>query len=376
MLQLCKEVILVAGVYIHIPFCSKICSYCDFAKTLYIDAWADEYLKSLNNEIKLRYKKAPVTSLYIGGGTPSVLSINQLKTLFKICKIFKLKEDAEITIECNINDLTLEKLELFKKVGINRLSIGVETVNDRLLKTLSREHTKEDLTRIMKTARSLGFDNISFDYIYAIPGSNINDVKKDLVYLTSLKPDHFSAYSLIVEPHTELFVKKTLPVKEELDEAMYEYIRIYLKGKGYHQYEVSNYAKPGKGSVHNKIYWKNLPYYGFGLGAHSFLDHTRYANTKSLNKYIDKLYLVSKKELTKKEEMDETLMLGLRLREGINIKEFNNRFNTDLLANYDTSKCKIEDGFLRISRNKVYTMNSILNDLISWEDKTDERTDI
>ena len=357
------------SIYVHIPFCSKICSYCDFAKTIYIKKWADEYLKSLNNEIKVRYKKTPVKSLYIGGGTPSVLTIPQLKNLFKTLKQLKLSKDTEITIECNINDLTFEKLKLFKSAGINRLSIGVQTMNPRLLKTLDRDHEKEDLIRIMEKARELEFDNISFDYIYGVPGSNFDDIKKDLVFLTSLKPDHISAYSLLIEPHTALYVNKAMPLKDEVDEKFYEYIRIYLKGKGYKQYEISNYAKPNKESVHNKTYWNNEPYLGFGLGAHSFYNNTRYANTKSLNKYINKEYLIEKKELSKADLMNETLMLGLRLRDGINIKQFNKRFNTDLLKTFDTSGCEIKDGNLIIEQANVYTMNNILNDMIDWEEK-------
>ena len=359
------------SIYVHIPFCAKICSYCDFAKTLYIEQWATEYLKSLKNEIRLRYHKTPVHSLYIGGGTPSVLNLNQLKQLFKILSTLRFTKNPEITIECNINDLTLDKLKLFKKVGINRLSIGVETVNDRLLQVLDREHTKEDLVRIMRTARELGFNNISFDYIYGVPGSSIDDVKKDLVFFTSLKPDHISAYSLQIEPHTALYVNKTLPLKDEIDEVMYEYIRIYLKGKGYTQYEVSNYAKTGFESIHNLGYWSNQPYLGFGLGAHSFIGNTRYANTKSLNKYIAKQYLISKQELTKQEMMNETIMLGLRLRQGIDIKQFNARFKTDLTKEFDVTQCQIKEDYLSIKQKDVYTMNSIITNMLTWEDNNE-----
>ena len=245
------------SIYIHIPFCSNICSYCDFAKFYYNSDWVDNYLSSLEKEIKLNYKGEVVDTIYIGGGTPTVLNLNQLEKLLKITNLFN-KKNIEFTVETNV-DLSLEKIKLLKKYGVNRISIGVQTVNPKYLKFLNRNHTKEEVINLINLLKEYNF-NINVDLIYAIPGETLEELNEDLDFILSLDVNHISTYSLIIEPHTKLYIDNVSNIDEDLDYEMYKLINKKLNK--YHHYEISNFAKKNYESKHNLVYWNNLNYYG------------------------------------------------------------------------------------------------------------------
>lgn len=354
------------SVYIHIPFCRKICSYCDFCKMNHNSVFASKYLKALNDEIKDKYEGEEISTIYIGGGTPSCLSTSELEILCKIIRTFKLKEDYEFTFECNIGDITSDLLMLLKNMGVNRLSIGIESFDSDNLELMNRYCTFEDANLKMKLCREIGFDNINVDLIYALPNEEFKTVKKDIDLVLKLKPDHISTYSLILEDNTLLKLKGYQSIDEELDYKMYNYIVKKLTEKGYVHYEISNFAKPGKESRHNLNCWDNNEYYGFGLGAAGYFEGVRYQNTRNLTKYLNSEYVLENELVTKESKMKYELMLGLRKLKGINIKDFHDKYNeniqnvfdlNDLMKNKDLI---LKDNYLFINPKKIYLMNEIL----------------
>ena len=359
------------SVYIHIPFCSSICSYCDFSKFYYNEDWVNQYLEALNNEIDLNYKGEVLNTLYIGGGTPSCLNIEQLTKLFNIIKKFNLSTKVEFTFECNVENINKEKLEFLYKKGVNRLSIGVQTFNNDLLKILNRHHTKEEVIEKINLAKSIGFNNINVDLIYAIPKEDMNILKNDLDLFLSLNINHISTYSLIIEPNTKLYIDKFKNIDEDLDYEMYKYICAKLKENGYNHYEISNFAKDGYESSHNLTYWNNEEYYGFGLGASGYVNGIRYDNTKNLNKYLNKNYIYESHELELKETIENEFILGLRKVKGINKKIFQDKYNINI-KDINHVKKLITDGKLLededniyINPKYLYTSNDILIEFLN-----------
>ena len=241
------------AVYIHIPFCEKICSYCDFCKVLYNEMLVDKYLDTLEREIRTVYVGEKIKTLYIGGGTPSSLNIRQLKRLFEIINIFDKECLEEFTVEANFESTTLEKLDLFKKSGVNRLSFGLESTNKKHLEFLNRNFDKNHAKEIVKYAKNIGIDNINTDLIYALKNETIEDVKKDLDFIIGLDIKHISTYSLIIEKNTLLNVLGTKNISEDLDFEMYEFICKYLKDNGFKHYEISNFCKDEYHSKHNTV---------------------------------------------------------------------------------------------------------------------------
>uniref|UniRef100_UPI003FEEEDB1 radical SAM family heme chaperone HemW n=1 Tax=Candidatus Ventrenecus sp. TaxID=3085654 RepID=UPI003FEEEDB1 len=358
------------SVYIHIPFCRNICSYCDFCKLLYKKDWADLYLNKLNEEILDRYLDDEIKTIYIGGGTPSCLSLSQIKKLLEICHNFHLSSQIEFTFECNLDDITEEILYLLKLNGVNRLSIGIQSFNEDNLYFLNRKHTLEEAEEKMALIRKLGFNNVNIDLMYALPTEDLSVLKKDLTMFLKLEPDHISTYSLMIEPHTMLYQKRIKPISEDMDSLMYKTIIKTLEKKDYHHYEVSNFAKEGYESKHNLTYWNNEEYYGFGLGASGYIDDIRYTNTKSLKNYLDGFYHGEQEILSLKDAMDNELMLGFRKCEGISLEKFKRKFGKNmedcypiksLLKNKDL---KEEDGYIFIPKDKFYIMNEILLKMI------------
>lgn len=355
------------AVYIHIPFCNSICSYCDFCKFIYKKEWAKEYLLCLSSEIDEYYEGDKVKSIYIGGGTPSALSKSDLEMLFELVKRFKLDKDAEITFECNINDITEELLYILKDNDVNRLSIGVESFNKDNLKLLNRKHEKKDIFDKIKLAKSMGFNNINVDLIYALPIENMWILRRDIANILKLNIEHISTYSLIIEDHTMLYNKKIKPISEEEDYKMYRYICKKLSKKGYVHYEVSNFAKKGYESKHNLTYWNNEEYYGFGLGAHGFVNSMRYENTRNFDKYRNLNFRLNELLTSSQEDMENELILGLRKLEGISIKKFKTKFDKDVFKVFKLDEA-IDKGYLvnegdkiYIPENKIYVMNEIIN---------------
>lgn len=359
------------SVYIHIPFCSSICSYCDFSKFYYNEDWVNQYLEALNNEIDLNYKGEVLNTLYIGGGTPSCLNVEQLTKLFNIIKKFNLSTKVEFTFECNVENINKEKLELLYNNGVNRLSIGVQTFNNDLLKTLNRHHTKEEVIEKINLAKSIGFNNINVDLIYAIPKEDMNILKNDLALFLSLNINHISTYSLIIEPNTKLYIDKFKNIDEDLDYEMYKYICTKLKENGYNHYEISNFAKDGYESSHNLTYWNNEEYYGFGLGASGYVNGIRFDNTKSLNKYLNKNYIYESHKLELKEIIENEFILGLRKVKGINKKFFQDKYNINI-KDINHVKKLITDGKLLEDKDNIYinpkylyTSNDILIEFLN-----------
>lgn len=352
-------------IYIHIPFCSSICSYCDFPKLLYDKKYIKKYLEALKEEIKLRYHREVVKTIYIGGGTPTCLDLEELKTLMDITLEFNKVGEIEFSIESNVESLTIAKMELLKQYGVNRISLGVQSFCNDTLKELNRHHTKKDAYEVVNNLKKIGFSNISIDYIYGVH-SSLEEVKNDINSFLELDIPHISCYSLIIEEGTVFGIKNRKYINEEVEEEMYRYIENRLIDKGYIHYEISNYAKDGYQSFHNLNYWNNGYYYGFGMGAVSFLENYRISNTKSLTKYMNNEYLLSKDLETEDIQISNTFMLGLRMTKGINVIEFQKKFHKNILDIVpvknllEEGKIVLKDNQLFVSPKYFYLLNEII----------------
>lgn len=336
--------------YIHIPFCVRKCKYCDFLSGPQDEQTRERYVKALVKEICAHQEEREtyeVSTIFLGGGTPSVLTACQMKSIFEaIRRTFFIREDAEITIEANPGTVTEEKLKAYRACGINRISFGLQSANNEELRLLGRIHTYEEFEENFRLARECGFDNINVDLISAIPSQTMESLEKTLFKVINLEPEHISSYSLIVEektPFYELYgeggpLQKELPEEEE-ERKMYYRTEQLLTTAGYHRYEISNYAKPGKECRHNLGYWERVDYLGLGLGASSLMDHVRFHNTENLEFYINhseypKDIQEEISELSLQEEMEEFVFLGLRKMDGISADEFKCCFGQDIESVY------------------------------------------
>lgn len=352
------------SVYIHIPFCTSICSYCDFCKMFYNEQLVSKYLNALEKEIRQNYKHEKIKTLYIGGGTPSSLSIENLHKLFKIIKIFNLEKLEEFTFECNVSDLIEEKLQFLYENKVNRLSIGVQTFNKKFLKFLNRK--EENVKEKIEMVKRIGFKNINVDLIYALPGETLDNLEKEIDTFLKLDINHISTYSLIIEPNTILKAKNVENISEELDYEMYKLICEKLKQNGFEHYEISNFSKKGFYSKHNLTYWNNLSYYGFGLGATGYINNIRYTNTKSINRYLEGEYRYIEEKIDMNEMYENEMILGLRKIKGVNKKNFYKKYhkNIDDVFNIKElldKKYLIDDGEnIFINEKYLYVQNSIL----------------
>ena len=355
------------SVYIHIPFCKSICSYCDFCKFFYNDVWANKYMDTLKSEIEKYYEDDVIKTLYIGGGTPSTLSVHNLNKLFQIIKIFKLSDKYEFTFECNVDDISIPLLEILKNNGVNRLSIGVQSLDKRKLEYLNRKHNKREVIDSIKLCRKYGFDNINIDFIYGLPIENLCMMKKDFKHFLKLEVEHISTYSLIIEDHTVIKNNNDKNLNEDTEYKMYKYILKKLNKKGFHHYEVSNFSLRGYESIHNKAYWKNDEYYGFGLSSHGYINGIRYENTRNFNKYLNKEYRLNELFISTQEDMENELILGLRMLDGINVTKFNEKFKYNIFKVFRINEAVnkglliYEKDMLRIPEDKIYVMNEIIN---------------
>lgn len=335
--------ILPRSVYIHIPFCEQICHYCDFNKFYIQYQPVDEYLSALEKEMESsfqRYSNEHVENIFIGGGTPTALTTKQVDRLMNIIhKMLDMRQIKEFTVEANPDNLTNDKLSVLKNAQVNRLSIGVQTFHEDLLKKIGRTHTNEVVLTALRKAREFNFQNISIDLIYGLPGQSIEDFKETLEIALSLDLQHYSTYSLIVEPKTVFYNlwrkgKLSLPPQDE-EAKMYELLIEKMELKGLSQYEISNFAKKGFESKHNITYWDNEEYFGFGAGAHSYVNGVRRVNIGVLKKYISTInehqfpYL-SEHTVTKVEKMEEEMFLGLRKIKGVSKERFHEKFSLSL----------------------------------------------
>ena len=359
---------MVKSVYIHIPFCKNICTYCDFCKMYYNENWIDKYLESLDNEIKENYKNEKISTLYLGGGTPSCLQVIYLKKLFKIIDKINLDNNYEFTIECNIEDITEEKLKLFTLNKVNRLSIGIQSFNNKILKYLGRNYNSDIIDKKIKLAKKY-FDNINIDLIYAVKNQTIKDLKDDIDRFLKLDISHISCYSLTIENNTILSNNNEKYIDEDLDRNMYDLICGKLKEK-YNHYEISNFAKKGYESKHNLSYWNNNEYYGFGLSASGYINNIRYTNTKNLSKYILNIYDRNIEKVSKEDKMKYEIILGFRKLDGINKKDFYKKYNKRLeddkiikdFINKGILFC--DDKKIYINEEYIYVSNQILTNFV------------
>lgn len=376
-----------AGLYIHIPFCESKCIYCDFYSMANNNHLIDKYIDALLVEAverKNELNSESLTTVYLGGGTPSLLSTTQLSKLVNgLKKVFDFSAVEEFTIEVNPDDVTPEYIQQAKSLGINRVSMGVQSFSDEDLRFINRRHTAKQATDAIHIIKEAGIDNISIDLIYGIPGQNIEIWKNNVDIAISLSVQHISAYTLMYEEGTRLSVMRSLGKIKEVDDdvvaAMYDYLVAQLKSNGYIHYEISNFALPGFHSRHNSSYWNLTPYLGLGVAAHSFDGTVRRFNPSNLKKYLDTLgegeLCVEVENITKAEKYDEYVMLRLRTADGIDADELTHRFGEEYYQFFiEKAKPLVSEGSLNnengrynIPENHIMISDNITCDLL-WDD--------
>lgn len=371
------------GIYVHIPFCKQKCYYCDFISYCNKDNLIEKYIQAVKKEIELQKIKSEITTIYIGGGTPSYIDSRYIKEIINEIKKKSVSENAEITIEVNPGTVTKEKLEDYKNCGINRLSIGLQSAQDELLKQIGRIHNYEQFLETYKLAKKVGFKNINVDLILGLPNQRIKDLKESLERVIALNPKHISVYSLIIEDGTVLEKeisegKLELP-DEETERNMYWYVKNTLELNGYKHYEISNFAKKGYESKHNQNCWEQKEYIGIGAAAHSYRDITRYSNTENIEEYIKNvnnknfernriIHEIQKEDDIKK----ECMLLGLRKIDGIKISDFKNRFGDNPIYLYRNELNKlvaeklvsIDDDNIRLTNKGIDFANLVWEEFV------------
>lgn len=355
------------SIYIHVPFCKKKCLYCDFPSFAGCENIYEDYVNNLLRELvdnASEYSEYEIDTVFIGGGTPTVLASKQLgKILDAVLSKYNVSNDAEITIEANPGTVNALMFRELKSMDVNRLSFGVQAWQNSLLTTLGRIHDNETFVRNYNEARDAGFNNISCDLMFSLPGQTLSNWEETLEKIMRLKPEHISAYSLIIEegtPFKEMLKKGIIQAPDEaLDREMYYLSKEMLKDKGYHPYEISNFAKQGFESRHNIAYWRTKEYLGFGLGAHSYIRNQRFHNTYDMNLYIrakgSTLLLREDFEMLKTEEkMEEFMFMGLRMTEGISMDTFKERFGVEIMSIFEDSvKYLVDEKLLFINGDKI-----------------------
>ena len=350
--------------YVHIPFCTQICYYCDFSKVFIKNQPVDAYLEHLIQETR-SYEIGKLRTLYIGGGTPTALSAQQLAYLLtELPKVMDLSELEEFTIEANPGDLDPDKIAVLKDSQVNRVSLGVQTFDNKMLKKIGRSHKEQDIYDNIRHLKQAGFDNISIDLIYALPGQTMEQVKENVAKAIDLDIPHMSLYSLILENHT-VFMNRMrrgkLPLpKEELEAEMFEYIIEELEKAGFEHYEISNFSKPGFESRHNLVYWDNAEYYGLGAGASGYVDGIRYKNHGPIRHYLEAVEAgkarITEEHLTLEEKMEEELFLGLRKKTGVSKARFEEKFGVSFDQRYGQVVASLTEQGLLVPDDKQVRM--------------------
>ena len=336
---------MVRGIYIHIPFCHQICNYCDFNKVYFKNQPVDEYIEAVGKEIEMAVNQSPdqfqnIETVYLGGGTPTALSAQQISRLLKrINETLPTGKLVEFSSEANPDELTKDKLEALKLGGVNRLSMGVQSFDQQLLKKIGRTHSNEHVYETIQLAKEVGFENISIDLMYGLPGQTMEQWEDTLNKALALNLSHYSAYSLIVEPKTIFYIqyakgKLSLPT-EDAEADMYELLMKAMAGNGKKQYEISNFAIEGQISTHNKIYWDNDEYAGFGAGAHGYINGHRYSNIGPIKKYIEAVHrhelpILQEHKVSHEEKCEEQMFLGLRKNEGVTFAQFEEKLGISM----------------------------------------------
>lgn len=374
------------GIYIHIPFCKKKCAYCDFISFSNKQNLVKEYVETLKQEIskcELDREEYLVETIYFGGGTPSYIDSKYIEEILNLIRSkFDISKNAEITIEVNPGTASEEKLNDYYKSGINRLSIGLQSVDDKLLKTIGRIHSFSDFLETYRMAKEVGFTNINVDLMIGLPTQNLSDVKIAIEKTVKLSPNHISVYSLIVEegtPIEEKINKKELFLPSEvLERKMYWTVKEELEKNGYIHYEISNFAKSGYESKHNSACWNQEEYIGFGLAAHSYINNTRYSNTEDIEEYIENIrydkddYKTIHEMQSREDKMKEYMLLGLRKIEGVRISEFKKRFvdNPIYLYREELNKLvtqeliEIEDDNIKLTNKGIDLANLVWEEFV------------
>ena len=353
-----------SSAYVHIPFCTQICYYCDFSKVFIKNQPVDAYLEHLIQETR-SYEIGKLRTLYIGGGTPTALSAQQLAYLLtELPKVMDLSEVEEFTIEANPGDLDPDKIAVLKESQVNRVSLGVQTFDNKMLKKIGRSHQEQDIYDNIRHLKQAGFDNISIDLIYALPGQTMDQVKENVAKAIDLDIPHMSLYSLILENHT-VFMNRMrrgkLPLpKEELEAEMFEYIIEELEKAGFEHYEISNFSKPGFESRHNLVYWDNAEYYGLGAGASGYVDGIRYKNHGPIRHYLEAVEAgkarIIEEHLTLEEKMEEELFLGLRKKTGVSKARFEEKFGISFDQRYGQVVASLTEQGLLVPDDKQVRM--------------------
>lgn len=370
--------------YIHIPFCIRKCNYCDFLSFPETESGIAQYCHALKEEIKRTGDQAEgigVRSVFIGGGTPSILEAEQITEIMTcIRNNFSIEKNAEITIESNPGTLNAEKLNCYHELGINRLSIGLQSTDDDCLRRLGRIHTFQEFEKNYEQARKSGFQNINIDLMSGLPGQSLRGYEDTLNRVTELKPEHISSYSLIIEEGTPFYksdsVLQQLP-DEDTERKMYERTKEILAQQGYERYEISNYARQGRECIHNLGYWEQVPYLGMGLGASSFYNGARFSNERNFRKYLSTPYLPFEHredyvQVSREEQMEDTMIFGLRKMKGISVSEFEREFGTPIwemygsvIERYSNLGLLIQEGdVLRLTDAGIDVSNRIFEDFI------------
>ena len=362
-----------ASLYIHIPFCEHKCIYCDFYSITPSDSrekrhpLIGQFLSALETEIQLRAEdsrfRETFETIFFGGGTPSLLHPSEIeKILNLLASRFSIQTDAEITLETNPGTVDREKFSALRSAGINRISIGIQSFYDEDLRFLTRIHTASEAKKCVQDAYAAGFENVSFDLIFSLPNQTLQRWKSNLEQAIELQPTHISCYSLIIEPLTPLFhmvqTNQVVPLDTDSDAELYEFTIEFLTSHGYEQYEVSNFAKPNFKCLHNLNYWNHSNYLGFGPSAHSFWKNERWWNISDITAYIKRLDertfpLSGGEHLTEAQLMEETILLGLRS-DGIDLKQFRERFAHELLTEYESTVTElIEQGHAQLDGGRL-----------------------
>ncbi|GAA0078751.1 radical SAM family heme chaperone HemW [Clostridium sp. CTA-5] len=352
------------SLYIHIPFCKQKCLYCDFPSYAGKEKLMSSYIDALNKEIIEKAKKYLIKSIFIGGGTPSYLGVKELKSLLQTINKLNLKQNLEFTMECNPGTLDEEKLKTMKQYNVNRISMGLQSTKNSILKSIGRIHSFEEFENNYLLAREVGFKNINVDLMFGLPNQPLDDWKETLKEIIKLKPEHISAYSLIIEEGTCFYNlynsnKLNLPIEDE-ERKMYSYTKKILSSNGYNQYEISNFSINNKECFHNKVYWKMEEYLGLGVSASSFIDKKRIKNLDDIETYI--LNIENNKSVDEEihlndinDDMEEFMFMGLRMISGIEEEEFKKRFNQDIDKVYgDVINRNIKQELLIRNKGRIY----------------------
>lgn len=369
------------ALYIHIPFCSKKCYYCDFPSFCGKGHLTKNYIDALNQEIITKASDFKIATIFIGGGTPTFLSCEEIASLGKIINKLNIIKDYEFTVECNPGTLNREKLQALKDIGVNRLSIGLQSTHDYHLKSIGRIHNYEEFKDNYYLAREMGFDNINVDLIFALPNETLEEWENDLKEVVDINPDHVSCYSLIIEEGTPFYTlyhdgKLTLP-DEDTEREMYRSTKKILTKAGYHQYEISNFSKDQKECKHNLVYWDLKDYIACGTGAHSYVNGVRYKNAGTIEEYIRLIKakgnaFVEEHKNSKEEDIEEFIFMGMRKTQGISKLEFKNRFGIKIEDLYVSVLLKYEkEKLIKNTKERVYftergieLSNTVLTDFI------------